>query len=151
MIPEAVGFRMRASHKRKVLKTIVCFWMMKTLSDGCVDTDVVNRVEGMIPEVVGLRGVDDYVRTGSDCTKVTRKHVGARQFAREVFRYGPLIVLPLSLYEGAISIIRAGNMRLFQKVGVSRSSLLIVRQPPMSLTDTRGGYERRCARRSTCG
>ena len=77
MIPEAVGFRMRASHKRKVLKTIVCFWMMKTLSDGCVDTDVVNRVEGMIPEVVGLRGVDDYARTGSDCTKVTRKHVGS--------------------------------------------------------------------------
>ena len=38
---------------------------------------VVNRVEGMIPEVVGLRGVDDYARTGSDCTKVTRKHVGS--------------------------------------------------------------------------
>ena len=29
MIPEVVGFRMRASHKRKVLKTVVCFGMMR--------------------------------------------------------------------------------------------------------------------------
>ena len=33
MILEVVGFRMRASHKHKVLKTIVYFWMTKTLSE----------------------------------------------------------------------------------------------------------------------
>ena len=65
-------------------------------------------------------------------------------------RYGPSIVLPLSLYESETSIIWAGNMRCFQKSGVFRSSLLIVRKHSMSLTDTRGGFERRCARWSTC-
>ena len=46
-----------------------------SLIDACMDCD--DRGESMLPEVVGLRGVDDYARTGSDCTKVTRKHVGS--------------------------------------------------------------------------
>jgi hypothetical protein len=73
MIPEAVGFRIRASHKHKVLKTIVYFWMTKTLADVCVDTgamkelsdvkcavvvgDVVNRRGGRVPEVLTYRGL----------------------------------------------------------------------------------------------
>jgi hypothetical protein len=43
MIPEVVGFRIRAEHKHKVLRSIVYFWMTKTLSDVCVDTDVMCR------------------------------------------------------------------------------------------------------------
>ena len=74
---------------------------------------VVNRVEGMIPEVVGLRGVDDYARTGSDCTKVTRKTRRVLPLAREVFRYGPLIVRSLSLYQG----------EMCQKRGLTRAYL----------------------------
>ena len=48
-----------------------------SLTDACMDCD--DREESMIPEAVGLRGVLDYARTGSDCTKVTRKHVGSCQ------------------------------------------------------------------------
>ena len=33
MIPEVVGFRIRAEHKHKVLRSIVYFWMTKTLSE----------------------------------------------------------------------------------------------------------------------
>ena len=65
-------------------------------------------------------------------------------------RYVPSIVLPLSLYESETSIILAGNTRCFQKSGVFRSSLLIVRKHSMSLNDTRGGLKRRCARWLTC-
>ena len=38
------GSWLRASHKHKEWKTIVYFWMMKTLADVCVDTGTMKEL-----------------------------------------------------------------------------------------------------------